>query len=211
MKKVVKKSLPLSAIKPRYTRENNPNKMEPERYAALVEFMRNNGFLQPILALPQKDGTHEIADGHHRFWSATDIGLPSVDAVILDEEQARSELIGLGMNRLRGDMDLTIAADIIRRTKEDADWSDEQLAMFSGFTADEITALLKDTEPQTDDNIIEEAAGAGAADDTGGKTFVLEIVLSTKENLRLVKRRLMKASGKAKSLEIGLLAVLGEL
>lgn len=211
-------SIPLSRIRPRYqTPEDNPNKMEPERFDGLVALMREKGCLQPILVrLDGFDGSdplYEITDGHHRFAAAQLLDWPGIQCFIIRDGEEVSAALSLAMNRLRGDLDLSRAADIVRGIKIETGWTDEQAALLTGFTPPEIAELVRDAQPIAED-LLEQAAGAIASgsepDASSDKPFVLEIRFTDKASYQLARRKLRKAGGPEKDLAAGLLAVLGE-
>jgi ParB family chromosome partitioning protein len=55
-----------------------------KRFEALVESVRENGVIEPIIVRPQDD-KYEILSGHNRVKAATEAGLESVPAVIFDD------------------------------------------------------------------------------------------------------------------------------
>ena len=64
---------------------------EGERLEDMVESIRQNGVLIPIIVQPKSDGRYEILVGHNR-WNASKIaGLPTIPAIVKDgltEEEA---------------------------------------------------------------------------------------------------------------------------
>ena len=80
-----------------------------ERLEDMVESIRENGVLSPIIVQPMQDGNYEILIGHNR-WNASKIaGIPTVPAIIkegLTEETAEmyvieSNLMQRGFDNLR--------------------------------------------------------------------------------------------------------------
>ena len=193
---------------PRYENESdNPNHMEPEKYALLVNAISQEGFLQPILVTPMEDGRLRIEDGHHRWWAAKQVGLPQVSVSIKKTGAERAMLLGIGMNRLRGELDLGTTADIIRAVQESLSLEMPEVSMLTGFTAEELETLLSDSN--TPEEILEE--GAGSMQDIEveeGKTYLLEISFSDREEFKLAKRKLRKLGGG--NLATGVLVALGE-
>lgn len=201
------KSFELDDLVPTFeSKEVNPNKMEPERYELLVAGMKAHGFLQPILV--EKVGEqYLIRDGHHRWWAAREAGLTHVLAVVA-ELGDKAMGIALAMNRLRGDLDLSATAELIKELVIETDWTTAQMSVNTGFTQGEIESLLERTAasvpnlgdlPSTDPDAPVE------------KPFVLEVSFLDKSTYTLVKRKLKKAAGKGNDLSVGLLNVLGEL
>ena len=208
----------LDLVVPRYkTRDENPNKMDPERFVLLVAEMRDPdiGFLQPILARPGKTaGTVEIIDGHHRFWAAQEAGLTHIQMILASNlSPAQAAGLAIGMNRLRGDLDITMAAQALRELEEDTGWNTDQMALLTGFTQTEISELLHDHNTAEVNELLEGAGHAPAEEEPPppSRPFTLEIRFADKASYQLAKRKLRKAAGASKDLSLGLLNVLGEL
>jgi ParB-like chromosome segregation protein Spo0J len=87
-------------------RENsyNPNRMEPEMFEALVNCIRDHGFVQPLVVRKKGSG-YEIVDGAHRFRALEKLGRTEAECVVVTDEAQMARLRTLAMNRLRGRMD----------------------------------------------------------------------------------------------------------
>jgi ParB/RepB/Spo0J family partition protein len=191
--------------------DTNPNVMRLEDYGKLVESIRAGGFMQPILARRLPDGFCEIVDGVHRKRAAEAAGLTDIPCVVatLTEDQARA--FRVSMNRLRGELDMTIVAREFRALAEHG-WSMDALAA-TGFTTEEVTALLEVAAEAT-----QEAADA-IPDDFGAEPetrkaedvdWTLELTFDSRATLNRVKRRLRKLAGKGGTLEAGMLKAISE-
>lgn len=195
------------------TREANPNKLDEERYAGLKALMAANGCLQPILVHWKAKGTLVIVDGHHRYWIAKELGWKSIDAIyIKDVDDAKVRAFSLAMNRARGDLDLTLSADVMRDIMIESGWDVTQLSQNTAFTEKEVEGLINAAKTFEDADLSDVGAGVGdeGAEAPVDKPFVLEVAFSNKEDLKLVRRKLKKAAGKGGDLGRGLLNVLGE-
>lgn len=209
------KRVKLSALVPTYTRDSNPNRMSTHELSALVALIKAEGFLQPILVTPVKGkkGMYSIIDGHHRYWACEEAGKEEIDVVVKPASGPLAASLGIGMNHIRGELDLSASGRILQDAILKASWSIDQAALLSGFTQSELEAITTDTLESSDElledvdsaNIELEDAGSGAA-----KPFVLEIAFTDKDQYRLARRKLRKASGATKNLAVGLMAVLGE-
>lgn len=206
--KIENKRVKISKIVPKYgSRDENPNKMEDERYGLLVDAIRSEGFLQPILVL-KKGRKVEIIDGHHRYWAALEVELAEMDVIVLSGvSEERALAIGFGMNMKRGETDLGMAALLMQSIQDQ--FSTEELSVLSGFTQGELETLLEVGEQPTEEDLLNEAAGAEVPGDTDApaKLFVLEISFEEKGSYKLARRRLRKAG--QGDLAQGLLALLG--
>jgi len=203
--------VPISSLTPRYAdRDANPNKMDDDRFALLQRAIVEEGFLQPILVAPVGPDQFRIEDGHHRWMAAQAAGLSEVSVVLKNDETARAMLLGIGMNRLRGEIDLTTAASVIAEAQAMLDLPMLEVAMLTGFSAAELDTLLSSVADVAD--ILENGAQDVPDEETSEKdvsaTFTLEIVFTNREAYKLVRRKLRKM-GKG-DMARGVLAALGE-
>jgi ParB-like chromosome segregation protein Spo0J len=210
IKRRTTKSVKLADIDPTYaTQEENPNKMEPERFDLLVKAMELHGDVQPVLSARVGD-RYQLIDGHHRVWAALKLGLSAIESTVIENAtEAEIAALSIAMNRLRGDLDLRASSDIIKDIIESTGWEIGQVSIATGFTADEITALLGDTAMDAED-MLRDSADMGEAEAKPEKPYVLELAFADRETFKLVKRRLRKASGETKDLAQGLLHLIGE-
>lgn len=66
-----------------YPFENHPFKvLDDESMTDLVESIRNNGVLVPVLVRPDDEGTYEMISGHRRMHAAKLAGLTTIPAII---------------------------------------------------------------------------------------------------------------------------------
>lgn len=195
-------------IVPHYADQaSNPNKMEPEKFALLVEAMKRDGQSLTAVFINEKN---EMFDGHHRYWAAKEAGLKVLPAVVFPVEGLYGVARGFGLNNLRGTPDLTIASLELQQIATDTDFSFEDISVFTGFTQDELEALLKPSAGEEDPA---DQFGGDTPDeepDHVAKPYVLEIAFADKAQYKLAKRKLRKAAGKGGELAQGLLRVLGE-
>lgn len=186
---------------------NNPNVMELERYAALVESIRRFGFLQPLLVRPHPDDSRRFiaCDGHHRARAAAEVGLASIPVIVVNATEAEANALQVAMNRLRGELDLAATASILDELRT-AGWSAADLGVL-GFTLDEVSDLLASLD--SDPDILPTSVEA-PDDDNAAPSFVLEIEFENAEQMRVAKRALKRAAGKGQPLARGLLKLLEE-
>jgi len=198
----------------------NPNAMSPAEETALRASIVEMGFAQPILVRPVGD-THEIIDGHHRIDAVRALladghepealGLEGgkVPAVVVEGlSEAQALALGLGMNRIRGRADLATVAEILSDL-QDYGWSTSDM-LVTGFDEQEIADLL--TPPSEVDAA--EILASSRLDDLEERpaptgTIDLVIPLQSGEQVKAVRKALHKASGDAKDIGVGLLALLG--
>jgi ParB family transcriptional regulator, chromosome partitioning protein len=54
----------------------------PEKYNELLENVRHNGLIEPIVVLARPDGEWDLWSGHHRWDTHKDLGLPTIRSVL---------------------------------------------------------------------------------------------------------------------------------
>ena len=207
------KLIPLSDLVPTYSRETNPNRMSEAEFHALTNLIKSEGFMQSILVSPiaGKKGKYRILDGHHRYWACQQVQKTEILAVIKPASEMLGAALGLGLNRIRGELDLTVSGSVIQQVMEDSQWTVDQLALLTGFSQSEINALTAQAHNDADE-MLEDVSKAPPEDEPeeAPKPYVLEIEFAEKDLYQLARRRLRKAGGASKDLAKGLLAVLGE-
>jgi ParB/RepB/Spo0J family partition protein len=196
-------------------RKRNPNRMSASGYAALVESIRTRGFLQPILVRPiyaPADG-FEIVDGAHRWRAAGEVGFDDVPCVVLEEGDNAEEIaaaLQIGMNRLRGELDLTEVGEVLAELAKKG-WGPEELAI-TGFDSSEIDELIASVSGEDTRSILAgsdaELPGEDEKPDEAPAVFTIEIELPSRADLVRAKRAL-RAAGSG-DMGRGLLALLGD-
>jgi ParB family chromosome partitioning protein len=188
----------------------NPNVMEPEQFALLIAAIKRVGFLQPVLVRDPKDlppneeaiarlggrPYWEIIDGVHRVRAAHAAGLESVPAVVVDSDEAEAAALQIGMNRMRGELNLGVVARTLDALQSEG-WDREELAL-TGFSTKEIDDLLKAIAPP-EDPLTGGAAGtvdpreSAEPKEESEERFVLEIPFASKKALTSAKKVLRRA------------------
>lgn len=88
----------------------NPNRMNDELYQGLVQHIKDNGILNPVIITEDM----LLADGEHRLRAAKDIGLQTIPARIIPNDERLRRLIRQTMNKLRGQHDQDLDAEEYR-------------------------------------------------------------------------------------------------
>ena len=66
-----------------YPFENHPFKvLDDDRMEDLVESIRENGVITPVLVRPDDEGTYEMISGHRRLHAAKRVGLQKIPAIV---------------------------------------------------------------------------------------------------------------------------------
>lgn len=189
----------------------NPNHMPEDRFRLLVAAIRERGFLQPILARPDPSSSgYIIIDGFHRCRAARILGMTEVSAVVVESEEAGAAILQIGMNRLRGELNLSEVADTLAELARTG--TDVEALTVTGFSDEEIRELLNVSTGVTEPEMLGGAFNEGRDDVEDASTkverpFTLELRFKEAKDLKLARAKLRKAVGKGGDLADGLLVL----
>lgn len=86
--------------------EWNPNVQKDNVFNALVENIREIGFVEPIMVKPEEDETYLLISGEHRWEAAKVLGFVEIPAYVMDEfDEDLVKFQTVRMNVLRGKLD----------------------------------------------------------------------------------------------------------
>lgn len=187
--------------------DQNPNVMSDAEQAALTTAIREHGFVQAITVAETPDGL-EVIDGNHRVLSAKELGITAVPAHVLVGLTPEDIIVRrIAMNKNRGHLDLGIVRVELARAMELAV---EPIDLtLTGYSDAELSALLTPSDEMfggakgTGGSETDEEAEKGAA-----KPHVVELQFKDAKTAKTVRARLRKASGAAKDMGVGVLALL---
>jgi hypothetical protein len=114
------------------------------------------------------------------------------------------------MHRLRGELDLSIVADVFGELIDQG--VDPELLVATGFSQEEVDALVHAAQDASADILpesIDEPTDA-ASDGGSAKPYVLEVEFGDRESYQRARKGLRRAAGKGNELSTGLLRLLGE-
>ena len=155
------KMLPVSVLKPA---EYNPRKkLKPgdKEYKKIKQSMEEFGFADPLVV--NKDMT--VIGGHQRLTLAIDLGYTEVPCAVVDIDKTREKALNIALNKITGEWDEQMLADLITDLKE-ADYDLD----YTGFDAPEIDALFStayDKNVKEDDFDVESELKQPAFSKTG--------------------------------------------
>jgi hypothetical protein len=138
-------TVPLKRLRPNPW---NPNVVPEHIMRALVENIREVGFVQPILVRPVEADDMgrdlEVVDGEHRFRAAQDAGLTHTLVISqeLSDDDARVQTLAL--NHLRGEMDPVDTAALVQALEQTKGLP--EVARVTGYTAEELQGYVKALE-----------------------------------------------------------------
>jgi ParB/RepB/Spo0J family partition protein len=79
----------------------NPNRMTPEMRHKFKEYIKREGFVEPIVVRPRGEG-FEILGGFHRWSIAKELGYESVPCVIVNLDDRRAKILSINLNEMKG-------------------------------------------------------------------------------------------------------------
>ena len=143
--------------------KNHPFKvLDDEKMSDLVESIRVNGILSPVLVRPDGEDSYEMISGHRRMHAAKIVGLTMIPAIVremsddeaivymVDSNIQREELLPSekafafkmkmdAMNRQGKRGDLTFGHDVQK-------WSHQTIGADSGFSGRQVQRYIRLTE-----------------------------------------------------------------
>ena len=143
--------------------ENHPFKvLDDDRMQELVESIKANGVLSPVIVRPDDEGTYEMISGHRRMHAAKLAGLTTVPAIVkqltndeavilmVDANIQREEILPSerafslkmkmdAMNRQGARTDLTLGRDVPK-------WSHEEIGKENGICGRQVKRYIRLTE-----------------------------------------------------------------
>lgn len=128
--------------------ERNMNGMDDEEYARLVHSIREDGFVEPILAVPLVGGKYRIVGGHHRWKAAKEVGMEKVPAVILQgpkwQDEDLQEFMSARLNQIRGSISPQKFVQTFQRLSKK--YTTDSLRNLMGFKVDAWAMMLDGVE-----------------------------------------------------------------
>jgi len=77
------------------------SRMDDHQLSDLMQSMRENGLIQPIVVRKANKGNFEVVAGHRRFSAATKLGWKKIDVSVVKENDEQSAIINLSENVAR--------------------------------------------------------------------------------------------------------------
>ena len=99
--------------------KRNPQYMSEKKFVALVESIRKDGFLSPILVRPEHGGKYEILAGNHRWLAAKEAGLKEVPAIIASVDDKTAMRFAINSNTIHGTPSVELLAPFLADMPDD--------------------------------------------------------------------------------------------
>ena len=107
--------IPIGKLTPAFW---NPNEMDGVMEGRLRNSLSRFGQVENLVCRPTGDGMYEVVSGNHRLKILTDIGISSVPCVVLNLNDAEVRLLAQALNRVQGEDDIGIKAELVREILE---------------------------------------------------------------------------------------------
>ncbi len=141
----------------------NPNEMTADEYQLLKEHILEDGFIDPVTARDNEDGTYTITDGENRWRVAKDIGLELIPVDILQGEKWKDDdelrLKTVSLNVLHGKMNPEKFLSLHRAVAKK--FGETEIHRQMGFTKRHgVQKLIRQVSKNMKDTLSPEAAAA---------------------------------------------------
>ena len=93
----------------------NPNGMDEEMTDRLMESLGRFGVVENLVVRPVDGGSYEVVSGNQRLRALKEAGRTELPCVVVDLEDAQSRLLAQALNRIQGEDDLGLKAEMVRQ------------------------------------------------------------------------------------------------
>ncbi len=128
----------------------NPRRITPEKYDALKENIRTEGFVEPLVV--QKKGLC-IIGGHQRLRAVKELAIeaglapPDLPCTVLDIDDVRAKKLNVKLNSLTGEFEARLLGELLVDLYDEPKNVTHEEAFSLGFTEDEVIKHIHIIEP----------------------------------------------------------------
>lgn len=79
----------------------NPNRMSEQMRHKLKEYIKKEGFVEPIIVRLKGNG-YEILGGFHRWKIASELGYENIPCVVVELDDRRAKILSINLNEMKG-------------------------------------------------------------------------------------------------------------
>ena len=97
----------------------NPNQMDEATCARLRSSLDRFGLVVPLVVRPAGDDLYETLGGAQRLGILRELGMDSVPCVVIDIDDANARLLAQTLNRIQGEDDLGLKAELLQKVLRD--------------------------------------------------------------------------------------------
>ena len=166
--------------------EWNPNQMDGPMRARLRESISRFGVVENLVVRPTREGLYEVLSGNQRLQVLRGLGHEKIPCLVMDLDDAQARLLAHALNRIEGEDDLGLKAELVRN-------------VLKAIPQTDLLSLLPETKES-----LEALVSLGEADLTehlrnwerarGARLHTLQLRL-TDTQLRIVEQALQTAVG----------------
>ncbi len=92
----------------------NANQMDEGMMERLRESVRRYGLVENLVVRPLGPGRYEVLSGNQRLKLLRELGMPAAPCFVVAVDDANARLLAQALNRVRGEDDLGLKAELIR-------------------------------------------------------------------------------------------------
>ena len=96
----------------------NSNRMDNAMHGRLRESMTRYGLVEPLVVRPVAGGAYELISGNQRLHVLRQMGWSEATCFIVDLDDVRARLLSQALNHIRGEDDLGLRAELLRKVLE---------------------------------------------------------------------------------------------
>jgi ParB family chromosome partitioning protein len=131
---------------------NNANMMNQQMTDRLRESIRRYGLVQNLVVRPIGNDAYEVLSGNQRLKVIKEMGFTLVSCMVTDLDDAQARLLAQALNRIRGEDDLGLRADVVKEILKNIPQSEVlailpettlSLKSFSALRQEDMAAYLK--------------------------------------------------------------------
>jgi ParB-like chromosome segregation protein Spo0J len=174
----------------------NPRKITPEKYEALKESIKSDGFLEPLVV--QKQGLR-IIGGHQRLRAIKEICVeegercPDIPCIVLDLDDRSAKRLNIKLNNIQGEFEVRMLGELLVDIYEDEGFKADDAAML-GFLQNEAEKVIRLIEP----TMVPPLPPMGDEPSSFGKSITLSLEFDSVAMRDKVKKLLVENAKTAK-------------
>ena len=96
----------------------NANRMDGAAISRLRESLARYGMVQNLVVRKLANANYEVLSGNQRLTVLRDLGYAEAPCVVVELDDARARLLAQALNRIQGEDDLGLRAELIRQVLE---------------------------------------------------------------------------------------------
>lgn len=117
----------------------NPNQMDQRMLARLRESIGRFGLVENLVVRPLPEGGYEVLSGNQRLKVLCEAGFSHAPCLVVDLDDARARLLAQALNRIQGEDDLGLRAELMRQVLKTI--PEAQVLTILPETADSLKAM----------------------------------------------------------------------